>query len=156
MKILEKILLIAVSSASLTSCATQISPDTYATRQVGEVSTTLAGVIQNVRQVYVQEKDRLQDNEMGVIGGGATGGILGGVLGRGHLLPVAAGVVAGAVTGSLIENKAKKQVAYEYVVQLQTGELVTIVQGPPSVLAIGQPVYVIMSPNGRSRITPQY
>ncbi len=153
--IISKIALLVMGIALFTSCARQISSDVYTSRQVGEVSTTLAGYIKNVREVCMEQSEQLEDNGLGLAGGGVAGGVIGHAIGRGNLLPTAAGAIAGAVTGSLVEKKLKQQIALEYIVELENGALITVVQGRDHIFNIGQPVYVIVSQSGRSRITPQ-
>jgi outer membrane lipoprotein SlyB len=136
----------------LTSCARQISSDVYSARQAGEISTTYPGFIKNVRAVCMDEGDRLEENGLGIAGGGIAGGALGNAIGRGRFVPTAAGAIAGAITGSLIEKNLKHQSAFEYIVELENGNLITVVQGQEHLFNIGQPVYVIVSGSGRSRI----
>lgn len=152
---MKKIVLLGIGAIALTSCAREISSDVYASRQVGEVSTTFAGVIKNVRQVTVEHGENLEDNSLGIAGGGIAGGVIGHAVGRGNLAPTAAGAIVGAVAGSFAEKKLKQQTALEYVVQLDNGSLMTVVQGQDQVFSVGQPVYVMTSYGGRSRITPQ-
>jgi outer membrane lipoprotein SlyB len=153
---MQKVVLLVLSAMCLVSCARQISSDVYASGQVGEVSTTYPGVIQSVREVTVQQGDQLEDNGLGIVGGGVAGGVIGSAVGKGNFAPTAIGAVAGAVSGAFIEKKLKTQSALEYVVQLDNGGLLTVVQGKDQVFGIGQPVYVIVSQSGRSRITPRY
>lgn len=152
---MKNVILLAVSALLLTSCARQIDSNVYTSRQAGTVSTTYAGIIRNIREVSVQEGSQLEDNGLGIVGGGVAGGVVGSAVGRGRFVPTAVGAIAGAVTGSLVEKKMKQQMGYEYIVELYNGGLITIVQGCDQCFGIGQPVYVIMSPGGRSRIIPQ-
>lgn len=152
---MEKILLLLISAVLFTSCARHIESDTYASRQVGEVSTTYAGVIRNVREVCVGQGEQLEDNGLGIAGGGLTGGVVGSAVGGGRFIPTAIGAVAGAVTGAFVEKKLKQQMAFEYIVELYNGNLITVVQGQDQVFNPGQPVYVLVSQMGRSRIIPQ-
>jgi outer membrane lipoprotein SlyB len=111
------------------------------------------GTIKSNRSVTVNQHSQLDENELGLIGGGVAGGVIGGSTGRGHVLPAAIGAVAGAVAGSLIEKKVKQQSGLEYIVELENGDLLTIVQGKGDEFFVGQSVYVIVSPSGgRSRI----
>jgi len=151
---LLKVLLINGTLLTFTSCAREISSDVYVANRVGEVSTTYTGIIRNVRQVCVDASESLGDNQTGIIGGAATGGLIGNAFG-GNLLPTAVGAVAGAVGGSMIEKKLKQQSALEYIVEIENGGLMTIVQGCDNFISIGQPVYVIVSQSGRSRIISQ-
>ena len=148
---MRKLIPLAMSALLLTSCVRSIDSDVYVSRQVGEVSTTYPGVIRNIREINVRE----ESSGLGVAGGGVAGGMIGNAAGRGHFAPTAFGAVIGAVTGSLIEKKMKEQTGYEYIVELYNGGLITVVQGRDQCFGIGQPVYVMMSPCGRSRIIPQ-
>ena len=155
-KSINKLFMLVISAALLSSCARDISSHAYSAQQVGEVSMTYSGVIQSVREVCVDGRDQLDDNQLGIAAGGITGGVVGSAIGRGNLFPTALGAVAGAVTGSLLEKRLKRQMAYEYMVLLPDGALLTVVQGRDQPMAIGEPVYVHISPSGRSRISPQY
>lgn len=152
---MKNLIFIALGALLCTSCAREIDSDVYASQQVGEVSKTYAGVITNVRQVTVQNGEQLEDNALGIAGGGVAGGVLGNALGKGKFGPTAAGAIAGAVAGSFVEKKLKQQEALEYIVQLDNGDLVTVVQGPDQVYPVGQRVYLLVSRGGRSRLTPQ-
>lgn len=154
MKNLINILSITCITIGLTSCAREISSDVYAANRVGEVPTTYQGVIKNVRQVCVDASESLEDNQTGIVGGAIAGGLVGNAI-SGQFIPTAAGAIAGAVGGSLIEKKLKQQTALEYIVEIQNGALMTIVQGKDNAFCIGQPVYVIVSQCGRSRIISQ-
>lgn len=139
----------------LSSCARNLSSDVYVARNVGETSLTYSGVIRNARSVCVQEGEQLEENGLGIAGGGLAGGILGNAIGKGRFVPTAVGAIAGAVTGSFVEKRLKQQNAMEYVVQFDNGGMMTIVQGEDQPFCIGQPIYVIVSQSGRSRIIPQ-
>lgn len=101
---MKQIMLLVLGAIVLTSCARNISSDVYASRQVGEVSTTYAGVIRSVRPVTVEHGENLEDNTLGLAGGGIAGGVLGSAVGRGNFVPTAAGAIAGAVAGSFVER----------------------------------------------------
>lgn len=136
----------------VSSCAQQLETDIYSSRQVGEVASIYEGIIKNVRIVKVQHGESLDDNTLGLAGGGVTGGLIGDAIGNGRLLPKIAGGVCGALTGALIEKKAKQQTALEYIVELNNGNLMSIVQGCDYRFIKDQPVYIHMSPKGRARI----
>lgn len=152
---MKAVILLTLNALLLTSCVREIHSDVYTSRQIGEVSTTYPGIIRNIRYVSIQQGDQLDDNGLGIVGGGLAGGVIGNAAGRGHLAPTVFGAIAGAVTGSLIEQKAREQTGYEYTIELYTGGLITVVQGKDQYLGIGQPVFVMMSPSGRSRVVPQ-
>lgn len=140
----------------LSACARQISPGVYKASHVGETSTTYMGTIVSMRQVVVEDKEYLEQNGLGTVGGGALGGFLGSAFGkgRGRTLATVGGAVAGATAGAVAEKELKTQMALEYVVRLDSGTLKTIVQGPDPVMQPGQRVYLMQSYQGRSRIVP--
>ena len=152
---MKQMILMVLFGLALTSCARDISTDVYASRQVGEVSTTYEGVVRSVRPVTVEQAEQLENNKLGITGGGLAGGMIGSAVGKGNLAPAAIGALAGAVAGSFAEKKLKSQTALEYTVQLGDGSLLTVVQGQDQTFGVGQPVFVIASPCGRSRIVSQ-
>ncbi len=135
-------------------CARNISSDEYAESEIDAVKQTYKGVIIAARPVKVQGGDSLGDNKVGTIGGGAAGGLLGSQIGqgRGQVVGLVLGAVAGAVGGGLLEKGLKSQDGVEYTVELQSGRIMTIVQGPKPQLSIGQPVLVLVGSKGRPRI----
>lgn len=140
----------------LNGCASDISPDSYADSHVGEASSTYQGTIVSVRPVKVTGGDQLSDNFLGAALGAAAGGLAGSTMGggKGNLAMTGLGAVAGGTAGAFAEKKLKEQKGLEYVVQLTNGSMMTVVQGPKDVYAIGQKVFVIVGRKGRSRIVP--
>ncbi len=142
------------ASTFFSSCARQISSDVYSGASIGETSTTYAGVIVNARKVLVQDQEYLEDNGLGLAGGGLAGAAIGSQFGKGsgNTLATIAGAVAGAVGGAYAEKALKEQEAIEYIVALDNGETRTVVQGPQPQLQSGQKVWLMVSYQGRSRI----
>lgn len=139
---------------SLTSCAREISSNVYAADSVGEASRTFSGVVISARQVTVQDAERLQDNGLGIIGGGLAGAYAGSHVGKGegNTLATIGGAVVGATAGAFAEKQLKTQQGMEYVVKLDNGEAMTVVQAVSPQFGVGQNVYVIISQQGRSRV----
>ena len=139
---------------SFTGCARQISSDVYSGSHIGETSTTYPGVIINARKVLVQDKEYLEENGLGIAGGGLAGALVGSQFGKGsgNTLATIAGGLAGAVGGAYAEKALKEQEAVEYIVALDNGETRTVVQGPQPSLQSGQKVWLMISYQGRSRL----
>src|SRR5437764_755604 len=81
----------------VTGCAREISSNVYSADHVGEASRTFTGVVATARQVTVQENERLQDNGLGIIGGGIAGAYGGSYIGKGEGNTLA--TVGGALVG---------------------------------------------------------
>lgn len=141
----------------LASCAREISSDVYAADNIGEVAQTFEGTICNARLVKVQEFDRPEGSGVGALGGGVAGGVAGANVGKGtgQVAAVAGGALAGIIGGTMLERKIRSQKGMEYIVQLDNGDLVTVVQGKCPALEKGQRVFVMVSCEGRSRIIPK-
>ena len=143
-------ILLAVFSSG---CARQISSNVYSADSIGETSTTYPGVIISSRQVTVEDKEYLGDNPLGIIGGGVGGAYLGSKIGKGEGNTLATG--AGAAAGAFAEKALKSQNAMEYVIALENGESKTVVQGLEPSMGVGQKVWLMVSHQGRSRVTPR-
>jgi outer membrane lipoprotein SlyB len=124
---------------------------------VGAAASTYHCKIVNVRKIKVEEGERLEDNKTGGIIGALAGGALGNSVGggRGRTLATVTGAIAGATAGAYAEKGLKSQYAFEYVVELQSGELKTVVQGTDVILALGQSALLVVDPRGRSRLIPR-
>ena len=143
-----------VCIALLSSCAREISSDVYSANHVGEASTTYSGVIIHSRQVSVQDSERLQDNGLGIVGGGVAGAVAGNQFGKGagNTAATIGGALLGATAGAFAEKALKTQSGIEYIVQLDNGQSMTVVQGPNPSFSVGQNVFVVVGNKGRSRI----
>jgi len=150
----SKFLLVVSALSLLSGCARQISSNVYSADHVGETSKSYPGVVVSVRTVLVQDKERLEENGMGIAAGGAGGALIGSQIGKGKGNTVAtiAGGVLGATAGAFAEKALKEQNGFEYMVRLENGEMRSVVQGPEPAFGVGQCVYVIESHKGRSRI----
>ncbi|MEM9060246.1 MAG: hypothetical protein AAGD13_07255 [Pseudomonadota bacterium] len=147
---------VLAGSLIVAGCARQISPDVHTGRDAGETLQTYEAVIENVRIVEIQESDTLEGNKTGQLLGSVAGGFAGARFGAGlgRALAIAGGAIAGAFAGALVEQEVKRQQAAEYIVRTESGELLTLVQGPDPLLAVGQRVFIQESLRGRGRIIP--
>jgi outer membrane lipoprotein SlyB len=139
---------------SIGGCARNISSNTYDAKTLGSASRTYPCVVVSSRKVMVEEGERLEDNKTGGIIGAIAGGVLGNAFGsgRGRIITTAGGALAGAAAGAYAEKSLKSQDAIEYVVELQSGGMQSVVQGPDVILSNGQAAYLIVDPKGRSRL----
>ncbi|MGB0935637.1 MAG: glycine zipper 2TM domain-containing protein [Alphaproteobacteria bacterium] len=153
---MKKFSVVAVSLLALSGCARNISPNTYKASHVGEASFTYQGVVASARQVVVENSEELEQNSTGILGGGLAGGLAGNQFGggSGNVAATVGGAVLGGIAGAFAEKALKSQDAMEYVVRLNNGSMMTVVQGMDLQLAMGQRVLVMVSHDGRSRVVP--
>ena len=149
--------ILSVGLLVIAGCARNIDSATYDAKTVGEAASTYHCTVVNVRKIKVEEGERLEDNATGGIIGALAGGALGNTVGggRGRTLATVTGAVAGAAAGAYAEKSLKSQYAFEYVVELQSGALKTVVQGSDVVLTPGQAALLVVNHSGRSRLIPR-
>jgi outer membrane lipoprotein SlyB len=155
-------LLVALPMA-LGGCAKQLSSSVYTGASAGEVSETYRGIVVSVKQVRIQDKDYLEQNNLGTGVGGLAGAAIGSGVGKGkgNNAAVIGGAIIGAVAGAFAEKALKEQDALEIVVELENGDIRTVVQGTDVALSPGQKVYLMVSSRtkhgsvGRSRVVPR-
>jgi outer membrane lipoprotein SlyB len=134
----------------LISCAQNISPNTYSTNEVGVVSRVKKGTIASRRMIDIDNKSGvggLAGTAAGAAGGAAAGNnvttsILGGI----------GGALIGGVVGGAIDKTIHHQRGYEYIINLDDGKTVSVVQNQDVVFDINQKVLIVYG--AMTRIIP--
>ncbi len=141
-----------------TACQKKISSNSYSANNVGSAAYTYQGVIIDVQQVDVTEKERLGDNMLGAGLGAVAGGVAGSAIGKGYgqLAAIGAGALLGGVGGAFAEQALGQQQGTKYTVKLTNGQIMNIVQGVDNPMRVGQRVFVEMGSgrDARSRVFP--
>lgn len=110
------------------SACTNSTSGTYSGRDVGQVIETSEGTVVSSRLVEVRGGE---NSNTGALAGAAVGATTGAVVAKGQSASIAAGVIGGLIgagAGYLIEESARSREGIEYVVQMDDGRVVTIVQ----------------------------
>jgi outer membrane lipoprotein SlyB len=142
-------LLISGLSLSFVGCSSR-DGSTYSPQSLGRVGRADKGVVVNVRLVNVDGT-----TQTGTILGGITGSALGYEIGRGHnsdairILSTAGGAVVGGLVGGSTEKLITRTMAYEYIVEMDSGHMETIVQRDDSAIAHGQRVILLKGPDAK-------
>ncbi len=91
---------------------------------------------------------------LGRIGGGWIGYEAGRTVGggSGRAIAGAVGAVAGAVAGQAIEERATREEAWQFTVELDGGRSIAIVQARDESFAVGERVRVFMRRDGSARV----
>jgi outer membrane lipoprotein SlyB len=149
----KKILLIGSTLAVtllLGGCGPDLSPNAYSASDVGVASRVVKGTIVAIRPVKIQ-----QNSGVGALGGAVAGGAAGSLIGGSTAVNIV-GATGGALVGGLIGNEAEKQfrkdVGYEYIIQLDNNSTISVTQQQDLQLALNQHVLVIYGPT--TRIVP--
>ncbi len=147
---MQKVLMISaavLSAANLTGCAPKIGGSDYSVAGSGEISDTKRGIIIGKRIVNINAKDPEHQNDpgAGVLAGGVGGAVAGSNIGNGNgaVAATAIGAIAGAIAGHFVEQKLTEQQGFEYQVELDNGQILTLAQGADLDMPVGQRVLVI-------------
>lgn len=146
------IMLVLPLALMMNACTSRIGANEYATSSAGEVNRAVKGTVVSVRQVQLKS-----DNNAGTLIGGAAGGVAGSMIGGNdavHILGAIGGAVVGGMAGDAAQGALSNQAAYEYVIQLDSGSLVTVIQGTDVLLTPGQKCIVLYGK--QARVIPAY
>lgn len=133
---MKKILATVVPVLLLAACQSDIDSYQYGTSSVGQANAAAQCRVINVRQVQVKS-----DNQLGTLIGGAAGGVAGYGIGgdsTAHWLGSIGGAVLGGIAGNAAQGALSSQKGYEYIVELNNGQVMTITQGTDVLLSPGQ------------------
>lgn len=133
----------------LTGCASQ-SGDVYSRSQTQQQLSVFYGTILVVDMVTLEGSQ----TGLGTISGGVIGGIAGNTVGGGHgrSLATAVGVIGGALVGTALEEGATRKNGVEITVELDSGEVIAVVQEADDIYSVGDRVRIIRGPGGITRV----
>lgn len=110
----------------LAGCAQKPGQDVYKAGEVGVSRAVEFGTVIGVREVKIAADNQGTGALLGAGTGAGAASYAGD--GTGKVWAVAAGAIAGAVIGNAIEEEAGASQGYEYTLEMQNGDIKTIVQ----------------------------
>ncbi len=138
---MKKILGAALAALLLAGCAENINSDHYSSNQAGRVSSVSQCTVLSVRQVGVSD-----NSGAGTLLGGVAGGVAGSTIGHGrsaNTLGAIGGALVGGLVGSAAEKGLTSQTGLEYILKLDNGQTISVMQGAAQPLAVGQRCLVL-------------
>ena len=123
---MKAMIIVFAAALAVSGCARDLSPDVYSLDEVGsKVDIEDARVI-SVRNVRIEGTR----SGVGAVAGAAAGGIGGSYAGRGRggAIGAIAGAVIGGLLGAAMEGAVTGSEGVEYLVELDNGETVAVVQ----------------------------
>ena len=126
----------------LAACQADIASNQYGTSSVGRAAAASPCSVISVRQVSVKS-----DNNAGMLAGALAGGVGGYAIGSGktaHNLGAVGGALLGGFAGDKAQGALSSQAGYEYVVQLDNGQIMTLTQGTDVLLSPGQRCMILL------------
>lgn len=147
MKKIRFLLLLCV--VSLVGCASQ-SGDVYSRSQAQRQLSVFYGTVLVVNAVTIEGSQ----TGLGTVSGGVLGGIAGHTVGGGHgqALATAVGAIGGALIGTAVEEGTTRKNGVELTVELDSGEVIAVVQEADDYYAVGDRVRIIRGSGGITRV----
>lgn len=150
----RKILLIIPLCLFMVACAQHRAQDpsatTYSRDQTLHVQQVEFGTVTSVRSVQIEGTQSGIGAAAGTVVGGVAGSGIGD--GRGSTIAAVLGGVAGGVLGDKAENAVTKKAGLELTVQLDDGEMISVVQEAEETFRVGDRVRLLTS-HGVARIS---
>lgn len=147
-------LIIAIPLAlTVGACSTNLSPNSYDQRAVGQVNRVERGTIESYRWVQIERQNSGVGTVAGAGIGAAAGSTIGSGRGRGaeNIIGAIGGALLGGLIGNSIEKSGSKKGGFEYLIRTESGALVSLVQQDSNPLPEGAPVIITFS-GSRSRV----
>jgi outer membrane lipoprotein SlyB len=145
-----RIILMLAAALAVAACATPSSGRIYAKEDARVAWDVKYGEVLAVDDAVIEGRR----SALGRIGGGFIGYEAGRTVGggSGRRLAGAAGAVAGAVAGEAIEERATREQAWQFTVELEGGRTISIVQARDQSFAVGERVRVYLRRDGAARV----
>lgn len=143
-------LFLLAGTGFLASCASSRSGQVYSRDQARQEMRVNYGTVREVRSVQIEGTQ----SGVGAVAGGATGGVLGSMVGggKGQVLGAVVGAIGGAAVGAVAEEGVTKKNGLEITVELDTGDIVTVVQEADVQFYAGERVRLLRANDGSSRV----
>ena len=138
-----RLLPLAALSFALAGCASDYSPNTYASNAVQLANKVETGSVVGFREVMISAS-----GNVGTVTGGAAGGLLGSEYGNSALAAVG-GTAVGALVGQALDHATGDTTGWEYIVRKANGDMLSVTQREKKPLALGQRVLVIVGNQAR-------
>lgn len=134
----------------LSSCAQNVSSNTYQASEVGVASKVVSGVIVAKRPVKIDANSGA-GGIAGMAAGAAAGSTVGGSA-AGNVVAAVGGAVVGGVAGNAIDKAVNHHQGFEYIIKLKNAATISVVQAEDQTLHINQHVLIIYG--AMTRIIP--
>ncbi|WP_320056281.1 glycine zipper 2TM domain-containing protein [Desulfuromonas thiophila] len=134
----------------LAACGRAPSAQVYSRQQAQRQLSVYYGTVLAVAPAVIEGGQ----TGLGAVTGGVLGGVAGHSVGGGHgqALATVAGAVGGLLLGSVVEEGAGRREALELTIELDSGELIAVVQAADETFVVGDRVRLVRGADGEVRI----
>lgn len=148
---MKTLIIIFLSLFIITGCATKETNSSYGANEIGQSATVEKGTILDMREVNIKK-----ESGVGTAAGAGIGGVAGSAVGggaRANILGAIAGAVIGGIAGNAVDKKANSSKAYEFIIEKENNQTISIVQTNENNLSVGDNILIIRGQN--TRLTKQ-
>lgn len=138
-----------LAAVVLAGCGSAPSASSYSRNQALQAQNVEKGKIVSMRAVQVEGTKSGVGSGAGAVAGGVAGSFIGGGW-RSNVLGAVGGAILGGVGGSAAEEAITSSTGTEFVVQLDNGRTIAVVQANDENLAPGDRVMVLQG--GQTRV----
>lgn len=142
-----RILSLIAALLIISGCTQNISPDTYSVDGAGKTGKVVPGVVLSARAVSVAGTKKT-GRTVGAAAGAAAGSAIGSGT-RSHILGAIGGALIGGIAGGAAEEGITSQDGIEYIVETNSGEMITLMQGPDPAFKKGDRVLILHGAKAR-------
>lgn len=142
-----KLIFCAMGLLVLTACADKYSPDSYSPGGMQQANKVDRAIVKSVRQVDVNDPSL----GLGTLGGAAAGGLAGSQIGAGtgNAFATLGGVLVGGAIGYVVDQDINSTTAYEYILEKQNGDLMTLAEKQDQPFNTGDHVLILYGVKAR-------
>jgi len=142
-------IVLLLSSVVVSACSHKINnSDNYSISDMGRVSTVMRGKIIDIRAVNVNGSNSGLGAGAGMVAGGAAGSAIGGGT-RSNIIGAVGGALVGGIAGATAEQSATSGTAYEFLIDQENGQTISVVQSNEQNLQVGEKVMIVRSDKAR-------
>ncbi|MBI3901720.1 MAG: glycine zipper 2TM domain-containing protein [Nitrosomonadales bacterium] len=148
----RNLLLILGTVIIIGGCASSKSGDVYSRDEARRVQTVLLGTVEGSRPIRIEGTK----SDIGTGAGAVVGAIAGSSAGqgKGSAIGSVVGAVVGGVAGAAAEEGLTRENGVEVTIRLESGRLISVVQGGDEKFQPGDKVRIMQS-GGDTRVTHQ-
>ncbi|MGE4529518.1 MAG: hypothetical protein AB7D00_14225 [Rhodospirillaceae bacterium] len=139
---------LVLAALAVAGCQTGPSASSYQRGQMMQTSSVQKGRIISMRVVQTGGEQSGVGIGAGAVAGGVAGSYLGGG-GRANALGALGGALLGGVAGAATESAVTEGSAIEFIVQMDNGSTVAIVQSNEQQLGVGERVLILQGRDTR-------
>lgn len=140
---------VVLAAFVVAGCSSAPSASSYSRSQALQAADVQSGRILSTRPVEVQGTKSGVGSGAGAVAGGVAGSFIGGGW-RSNVLGAVGGAVLGGVGGSAAEEALTSTTATEFIVELDNGRTIAVVQANDQSLVPGERVRVLQG--GQTRV----